>query len=66
MNLTRSKASETRQKRAGIDAAELSGEVGETPASDSGLAAVSYLGRACAGAYRGKNERGGVPGAENG
>ena len=45
---------------------EHSDEVGETAASDSGLAAVSHLGRARAGAYRGEDERGGGLGAENG
>ena len=65
-NLTRLKAGETRQKRAGFDTAEHSDEVGETPASDSGLAAVAHLGRACAGAYRGEDECSGGFGAEVG
>ena len=54
------------QKRASFDAAELSDEVGETPVSDSGLAAVSHLGIACVEAYRGEDECGGGRGADNG
>jgi len=54
------------QERASFDTAALSDEVGETPASDSGLAAVFHLGRACAEAYRGEDDCGGGLGAENG
>jgi len=54
-----------RQKRVSCDAVEHSDEVGETPASDSGLAAVSHLGRACAEAYRGEDECSGGFGAED-
>ena len=55
-----------RQKRVSGDAAEHSDEVGETPASDSGLAGVSHLGRACAEAYRGEDECNGGFGTEDG
>jgi len=65
-NLTRSRSSETGQKREGFDTAELSNEVGRTPARDSGFAEVSHLGRACAWAYRGEDEHNGGLGAKNG
>ena len=45
---------------------ELSGEVGATPASDSRRAAASHLGRACAEAYRDKDECNGELGSEIG
>ena len=54
-----------RQKVSG-DATEHSDEVGETPASDSGLVAVSHLGRACAEAYRGEDECNGGFSVEDG
>jgi len=49
-----------------FDAAELSGEVGETLASDSQRTTVSHLGRAFTGAYRGDDECAGGLGGEVG
>ena len=46
--------------------AELSGEVGATPASDSRRTTASHLGRAYAGAYRGDGECAAVLGVEVG
>ena len=46
--------------------AELFGEVGATPASDSRRTTASHLGRAYAGAYRGDGECAGVLGVEVG
>jgi len=65
-DLTRQKASETGQKRARFDAAELSGEVGATPTSDSRRSMGSHLGRTFAGAYRDDGECSGSFGVEVG
>jgi len=65
-DLTCQEASETGQKRARFDAAELSGEVGATPTSDSRRSTGSHLGRAFAGAYRDDGECTGGFGVEIG
>jgi len=63
-DLTRQEASETGQKRARFDAAELSGEVGATLTSDSRRSTGSHLGRAFAGAYLDDGECAGGFGVE--
>jgi len=65
-DLTRKRASETRQDIARSVVAKLSVEVGATLANDSRRTAASHLGRAYAGAYRGDGECAGVLGVEFG
>ena len=64
--LAHQRTSERRQDTARSVAAEHSGDVGATPASDSRCTAASHLGRAYAGAYRGDGECAGALGFELG